>query len=806
VRGLLSQRLMFSRRVLVVFAVSVVAASAIWLSLRPGRLKRPIRLARYAFQARFTESVFNEIARRREIPIEWVKTDLDVNEALRRGVVDVWAAAATTPERQKEFYVTDIWTHVEFSLLSLDGKELPLTNETPGRRVGYNRRSLNATDVSRALPAAIPVLYESVPASVQAVCSGEVHAVMLARATALESVLKRPAGCEQAAFRYEMLPQAAVPIAILARRDAAREAEAFRAGMSELAEDGTIMKLTTQTIVVADRQSEFISGIMDAERRSRQRLYISTIGISILICGVVLLLKLRGARRAAELASLAKSQFVAAISHEIRTPMNGVVGMTELLLETKLTDLQREFAETVRSSAQSLLAIIGNVLDFSRIEAGMHNTENVIFSPRAMMEETIGMMAHGGHQKGLELGCFAGADLPSEVVGDSNSVRQVLLNLLSNSIKFTPSGVVIVRAGTAARKDGTVEVWFEVSDTGIGIAPEVVPKLFQPFSQADGSTARRFGGTGLGLAISKRLVESMSGKISLESTIGVGTRIRFSGRFIETAAKQESWKGSFEGRRVLVAGAGEISRQMLEEQLTPMKVQVDWAEDCTPGQIYDAILLDSKEPCMEGWSPADVGGWRPGVPVILLTIHESHQQLDEAKRAGIEEFLYKPLRPAKLACCLENVFAGPKAAKGKEVPDDDPLNAVAAGRRPRILVAEDNPVNQRVARRMLERLGYDVDIAENGRRAIDALNALAYDAVLMDCSMPEMDGFEATREIRRSHGTKTVIIAMTAGALADDEERCRLAGMDDYLTKPVNIETLRIILERWIPLAPFGIA
>jgi signal transduction histidine kinase len=305
---------------------------------------------------------------------------------------------------------------------------------------------------------------------VQAVCTGEVHAVMLARATALESVLKRPAGCEQAAFRYEMLPQAAIPIAILARRDAAREADAFRAGMSELAEDGTMARLTAQTIVVADRQSEFISGIMDAERRSRQRLYISAIGISILICGVVLLLKLRGARRAAEHASLAKSQFVAAMSHEIRTPMNGVVGMTDLLLETKLTDLQREFAETVRSSARSLLAIIGSVLDFSRIEAGMQNTEKVVFSPRAVMEETVSVMAHGAHQKGLELGCFAGADLPGEVLGDCGSVRQVLLNLLSNSIKFTPSGVVIVRAGTGSRDDGTVEVWFEVSDTGIGIA------------------------------------------------------------------------------------------------------------------------------------------------------------------------------------------------------------------------------------------------------------------------------------------------------------------------------------------------
>lgn len=796
-----------SRRWLAIFAFVALGAGGIWLSFRQTTPNRPLRLARSAYQAKFTESIFNEIARRRHIPIEWVKTNLDTNEALRNGEVDIWAAGASTPERQKEFYITDMWTHVELSLLALDNKDLPHPVNTAGHRVGYNERNLNVNDVLRALPGAVPVAHQSVAATVQALCAGQVYAAMLARAPALEAVLKRPAGCEHAAFRYEILPQAVIPIVILARKDMAREAAIFRSAMGELAEDGTMTRLTMQTMTVADRQSEFISGITEVERRSQYRLYVALVSVTILVAGGILLLKLRGARRTAEHASLAKSQFVAAMSHEIRTPMNGIVGMTELLLDTKLTELQREFAETVRSSAHSLLAIIGSVLDFSRIEAGMQSTETLAFSPRGVMEETVSVLAHGAHQKGLELGCFAGPDLPLNVVGDPGAVRQVLLNLLSNAVKFTPAGEVVVRAGVAGAEHGMVELWFEVSDSGIGIDPEVVPKLFQPFSQADVSTARRFGGTGLGLVISKRLVELMGGTISLESQVGVGTRIRFSGKFADTFAPiTEPWRGRFDSRRMLAAGGTSISRQMLSEQLAAMGVELDWAENGKLRESYDAILVDGKEPWARGWLPAGIRGWRPefsGTPVILLTVHESHQHLDEARRAGISDFLYKPLRPAKLAACLDNVLATPMLLPDEPAINPEPPELDRPGWRARVLVAEDNTVNQRVAQRMLERLGYQVDIAENGRRAVEAVSLTEYDAILMDCSMPEMDGFQATREIRQHHGSKTVIIAMTAGAMAEDEQRCRNAGMDDYLAKPVNTEMLRQALEHWIPEGRF---
>ena len=807
---------MFSkhRKLLVISVFAIAAVLAIGISLRPSRTRRPVRLARYGFQSRFTESLFNEIARRRQIPVEWIQTDLTASEALRRGLVDIWAGAPGTEDRQREFHQTEKWTNVEFSLLSLEGKDQRHPTDTAGRLVAYYERGLDANAVTLALPSSVPVPHGSVMAAVQAVCSGQVHAVMLTRNAALEAVLKRPPSCEKAAFWYDLVPSAAVPIVILARHEAAKEAEAFRSGMGDLAEDGTLTRLTAETMTVAVRQSELISEIIEVERRPETRLYILLASLSILLGGGILLFKLRSARRAAELASFAKSQFVAAMSHEIRTPMNGIVGMTELLLDTRLTDLQKEFTETVRSSAQSLLTIIGNVLDFSRIEAGMQHTVKIPFSPRPVIEETIGVMAHGAHQKGLDLGCFISPDMPREVIGDPGSLRQVLLNLLSNSVKFTPSGEVIARAGVSRPVNGRPEIWFEVSDTGIGIAPDVMPRLFKPFGQADKSIGRRFGGTGLGLVISRSLVELMGGKLSLDSTLHKGTCTRFSIPWIAgTDPKDEPWKGRVAGRRVLAEGGTRIGRQMLDQQLTALGIQLDWAENGTPHQSYDAILVDGVEPWAKGWSPSHIRGWRPeygSIPVILITLHENHRQFEQARLAGVADFLYKPLRPAKLAACLERVFAAPSVNAGCDPSAGEPKievpEAVPPSRRARILVAEDNPVNQRVAQRMLERLGYDVDIAENGRRAVDALTTQRYDAILMDCSMPEMNGFDATREIRRRHGTKTVIIAMTASVLPDDADLCRRAGMDDYLTKPMDTQRLRTVLERWIPVNRFTVA
>ncbi len=804
---------MFSNRhkLLVISVFAMAAVLAIGIPLRPSRTRRPVRIARYGFESRFTESIFNEIAKRRHISVQWVQTGLTASEALRQGRVDIWAGATASADPQREFHQTEKWTEVELSLLSLEGKDQRHPTHTSGQLVAYYEGGRTASDVTDALPGAVPMPFGSAIAAIQAVCGGQVHAVMLARNSALEAVLKRPPGCENAPFWYDLLPSAAIPVVILARHEAAREADAFRSGMSELAEDGTIARLTAETMTVADRQPELISGIVDSERRSK--LGVSTVLASLFIVlgSGILLIKLRMARRAAENASLAKSQFVAAMSHEIRTPMNGIVGMTELLLDTPLTDLQKEFAETVRSSAQSLVTIIGNVLDFSRIEAGMQTTVKVSFSPRSVIEETVGVLAHQAHEKGLDLGCFLSPDMPREVTGDPGSLRQVLLNLLGNSVKFTQSGEVTARAGVSRPVKGNPEIWFEVSDTGIGIPADVMPRLFKPFGQADDSIGRRFGGSGLGLVISRKLVELMGGKLSMDSTVHKGTCTRFSIPWIAGAdPMDEPWKGRFAGRRVLAEGGTLINRQMLGQQLTAMGIQMDSAENFDPDRSYAAILVDGMEPWANGWSTSQIRGWRPeyeSIPVVLITLHESHQHFEQARKAGVGDFLYKPLRPARVAACLERVLAAagdPDCDTDADEAGVEEWEVVPAPRRARILVAEDNPVNQRVAQRMLERLGYDVDIADNGRRAVEAMARLRYDAILMDCSMPEMNGFDATREIRQRHGNETVIIAMTASALPDDAELCRRAGMDDYLTKPVDTQRLRTVLERWIPVNRFS--
>jgi len=791
---------------LVISVLVLAAILAIGIALRPDEPRKPVRIARHNFQARFTESIFNEIARRRKIPVVWVQTGLDAPEALRQNVVDLWAGAVARSGGQQEFHQTEKWTNIEFSLLSMEAKDQRHPTSTAGWLVAYPAPTVKVSKVNEALPGAVPMPFASVVAAVQAVCNGKAHAVMLARNTALEAVLKRPQGCETAAFWYDLLPSAAIPITILARRESAKDAEEFRSGMGDLAEDGSMTRLTAETMTVADRQSEFISGIVEAERRSQTRLYILLAGLAILIAVAFLSFKLRSALRAAEQASMAKSRFLAAMSHEIRTPTNGIVGMTELLLDTPLNDLQKEFAETVRSSAHSLLTIIGTVLDFSRIEAGKQETVKVAFSPRAVVEETIGVMARGAHDKGLDLGCFISADMPREVIGDPGSLRQVLLNLLSNAVKFTQSGDVTARVGISRPLNGRPEIWFEVSDTGIGIAPDVMPRLFKPFGQADESISRRFGGTGLGLVISRRLVELMGGKLSLDSTVHKGTCTRFTiPSSFAAGGTDEPWKGCFTGRRLLAAGGTQLNRQMLQQQLTAMGIHLDWAEDDGPPQNYDAILVDGAEPWVDGWCTPNIRGWRPeysSVPVILVTLHENHLQFERARRNGAADFLFKPLRPSKLAACLERVFEAGVDSKSDEPAVRQP-EAVPPVHRARILVAEDNGVNQRVAQRMLERLGYDVDIAENGRCAVEAVNKQHYDAILMDCSMPEMNGFDATREIRRRHGLGTVIIAMTASALPNDAELCRRAGMDDYLTKPVDTHRLRTVLERWIPVSRF---
>ncbi len=595
------------------------------------------------------------------------------------------------------------------------------------------------------------------------------------------------------------------------RKMLASEIDTYEMEKRYIHKDGHPVWIQLNVSLVRDTEGQpvhFISQIQDITERKRQ-------------AG-----ELAAARDVAVESARLKAEFLANMSHEIRTPMNGIIGMTGLLLDSPLNVEQHEFVDTIRTCGDTLLTLINDILDLSKIEAGKLAFETIDLDLRSAVESAVELVAERAQSKRLELVSLVHHDVLTSLRGDPGRLRQVLMNLISNAIKFTEHGEVVVRAVRYADTDQDVTVRFTVQDTGIGISEEGCRRLFQAFSQADGSTTRKYGGTGLGLAISKRLVEMMGGEIGVESTPGVGSTFWFTARFEKqpnVSATHAAPVHDLHGVRVLVVDDNATNRRIVRLQLKSWDIASDEASSAddalallrrehAANRPFDLVVLDMQMPTTDGLQLARNIKADPALAntrLVMMTSLGKSEHDSEIAKAGILLCLTKPVKQSKLYDALATVMSRSDsdvrdtlAANMSAAPTSVPPSSSRGSAR--ILVAEDNPVNQKVILRQLTKMGYAADAVANGLEVLEALTHIPYDVVLMDCQMPEMDGYAATAALRcrSDRSSRVPIIALTAHAMEGDREKCFAAGMDDYVSKPVDVEELQVKLAHWLSRRP----
>jgi signal transduction histidine kinase/DNA-binding response OmpR family regulator len=768
--------------------------------------------------------LLREAARRADVRLDWVLVPEGPDHALSDGIVDLWPVVNELPERSR-FHFSEPYAQVTYWLATKGQGQALDRDAVAGRVVGITE-ALARRIAEEHLPQAKLQVFATIPAMMEGVCSGTVFAAVIAESATHASLFRKPEGCE---LRMSPIRGASLWSAIASspkHPEAARVADLLRTEIGAMVRDGTLSTISLKWFGYPTNEAAMVESLTSAHRDAQRR----TVWLAVLTCAVILLLwmavRLHSARRAAEQATRAKSDFLANMSHEIRTPMNGVIGMTGLLLDTNLTREQREYTEIVRSSGEALLTVINDILDFSKIEAGKLVIELFPFDLRLGIEEVNDMLAPKAEERKLDLVLEYSSAVPRHFIGDAGRIRQVLTNLVGNAVKFSADGCVLITVECQGQEAQQARMRVSVQDNGPGIPQDKLDLLFRKFSQVDASTTRKYGGTGLGLAISKQLVELMGGSIGVESRPGEGSTFWFTLPLTLDAQPHAAPvpAADLKDLRVLIVDDNEVNRRVLHKQITSWGMRdgsFSSGEQALEGlraarqsgDPYHFAILDYQMPGMDGATLARAIKSDPairGTVLVMLTSVGHWDTVRHTESASIDACLSKPVRQSQLFNTLATAWSkklhvaiADPARPASRIADMKSVLAARSADWPiRVLVAEDNVVNQKVAVRMLERLGLRADVAANGREAVSMFELLPYDLVFMDCQMPEMDGYEAAGEIRRREGPgrHVAIIAMTADAMAGCREQCLEAGMDDFISKPVAMEALFEALRRWAPV------